>query len=424
MTRRRTAIPWWPTLTESTASAMRPRRKPSGFSLIEVLISMVLALITFLVMFQMFESWDRSRRSTASGGSAMVTGAMAMFRIERDLRLAGFGFGNATDLGCTVSVYDTARPDDAAAGAVSATVSNVFTFPLVALQIVNGNTDQIVTTYGSSEGISTTRFFGTSAAGAQPYTALTANSATMEIGARGGIQQGDLVVIAQDSGACNLVEVTDTSSSDRRTLSFTGGNFTHFYTAAVNTAPRYNDPGGLAASGATGRVYVLGPGPQRRVWQIRNSRTLAYTNDFRWTDTTNNTTGAATADGANDFTDIADNIVNLQAEYGVATPAGSPAAPTCTPVNNPTWTSVAPVTACQPFVWAVRVALLARSDQFEKAAITATAPTWAGGGFTMTNLDGSAGNTVPTDPAQDWRHYRYKVFESIVPLKNVMWGSR
>ncbi|MEI2695121.1 MAG: hypothetical protein V9E90_08625 [Saprospiraceae bacterium] len=72
----------------------------------------------------------------------------------------------------------------------------------------------------------------------------------------------------------------------------------------------------------------------------------------------------------------------------------------------------------------MRVALLARSDQFEKAAITATAPTWAGGGFTMTNLDGSAGNTVPTDPAQDWRHYRYKVFESIVPLKNVMWGSR
>jgi type IV pilus assembly protein PilW len=403
---------------------MRPPRKPSGFSLVEVLVSMVLALITFLVMFQMFESWDRSRRSTASGGGAMVSGALAMFRIERDLRLAGFGFGNATDLGCTVSVYDASRPDQAAAGAVSATASNVYTFPLVALEIVNGNTDQIVTSYGSSEGISTTRFFGTSAAGAQPYTALTSNSATMEIGARGGIQQGDLVVVAQDSGACNLVEVTDTSSTDRRTFSFAGGNYTHFYTTAINTAPRYNDPGGLATAGATGRVYVLGPGPQRRIWQIRNNRTLAYTNDFRWTDAVNDATGAAAADGTNDFTDIADNIVNLQAEYGVATPAGSAAAPTCTPVSNPTWTSVAPVTACQPFVWAVRVALLARSDQFEKAAITPTAPTWAGGSFTMTNLDGSAGNTVPTDPAQDWRHYRYKVFESIISLKNVMWGSR
>ncbi len=424
MTRRRTAIPWWLILTKRNASAMRPPGKPSGFSLIEVLISMVLALITFLVMFQMFESWDRSKRSTASGGGAMVTGALAMFRIERDLRLAGFGFGNAPDLGCTVSTYDNARPDDAAAGAVSATASNVYTFPLVALEIVNGTTDQIVTSYGSSEGISATRFFGTSSAGAQPYTALTSNSATMEIGARGGIHQGDLVVIAQDSGACNLVEATDTSSTDRRTFSFTGGNYTHFYTGATNTAPRYNDPGGLLASGATGRVYVLGPRPQRRIWQIRDNRTLAYTNDLRWTDTTNNTTGAATADSANDFTDIADNIVNLQAEYGIATPSGSAAAPTCTPVNNPTWTSAAPATACQPFVWAVRVGLLARSDQFEKAAITPTAPTWAGGSFGMTNLDGSAGNTVPTNPVQDWRHYRYKVFESVIPIKNVMWGSR
>ncbi|MEI2695122.1 MAG: hypothetical protein V9E90_08630 [Saprospiraceae bacterium] len=151
------------------------------------------------------------------------------------------------------------------------------------------------------------------------------------------------------------MEVTDTSSSDRRTLSFTGvaAQFhRNFYTPAACThtlPPATTIRAGLPPAGATGRVYVLGPGPQRRVWQIRNNRTLAYTNDFRWTDTTNNTTGAATADGANDFTDIADNIVNLQAEYGVATPAGSPAAPTCTPVNNPTWTSVAPVTACQPF---------------------------------------------------------------------------
>jgi type IV pilus assembly protein PilW len=415
-----------------------PNRQP-GFSLIEVMISMVLALITFLVMFQMFESWDRSKRSTASGGGAMVTGALAMFRIERDLRLAGFGFGNASELGCTVDAFDSARPDEAAAGAVSATASNVFTFPLVALQIVNEATsagDQVVAMYGSSEGISTTRFFGTSSSGAQPYTSLTSNSATMEIGARGGIQQGDLVVIAQDSGACNLVEVTDTSNGDRRTFSFTGGNYTHFYTSAINTAPRYNSAAGVTAAGATGRVYVIGPGPQRRIWQIRNNRTLAYTNDLRWTDTTNNTTGAAAADTLNDFTDIADNIVNLQAQYGIATPSGSVAAPTCTPVTNPTWTASDPTTACQPFVWAIRVALLARSDQFEKSwgipanAGVAVPPSWAGGSFTMTNIDGTADSygtataTTPSRNPNDWRHYRYRVFESIIPLKNVMWGSR
>jgi len=309
---------------------MSTQRSQTGFSLVEVLISMLLALITFLVMFQMFESWDRSKRSTASGGGAMVTGALSMFRLERDLRLAGFGFGNASELGCTVTAYDSTRPDDAGAGAVSATASHIFSFPMVALRIVPNASgpDQIVAMYGSSEGVSSTRFFGTAASGAQPYTSITANGVTMEIGARGGIQQGDLAIVAQDSGACDLVEVTDNTNGDRRTFNFTNGNYTHFYTGATNTAPRYNSASGITPAGATGRVYVIGPAPQRRIWQIRNNRTLAFTNDLRWTDAVNNTTGAAAADGANDFTDIADNIVNLKAEYGVSTPSGSPAAAT------------------------------------------------------------------------------------------------
>ena len=427
-------------MIERSASAghRTTRRAAAGFSLIEVMISMVLALITFLIMFQMFESWDRNKRSTASGGGAMITGALAMFRLERDLRLAGFGFGNASELGCTVTAYDTTRPNETAAGPVSATAGHVFSFPLAPLQIVNGASgapDQIVSMYGSSEGISATRFFGTSAAGAQPYTGATASSTTMEIGAMAGIQQGDLVVIAQDTTTCNLVEATDTSSGDRRTFSYTNTNYTHFYTTLANTVPRYNAPAGVTVAAVTGRVYVLGPRPQRRIWQIRNNRTLAFSNDLVWTDVLNNTTGAATADTLNDLTDVADNIVNLQAEYGlVAAVDGGTGA--CTPASTPTWTSTMPSASCQAFVWAVRVALLARSDQFEKtwgvpaSGSSAVAPQWAAGSFTMANLDGTADSyaastlTAPSRNPNDWRHYRYRVFESIIPLKNVMWGSR
>ena len=48
----------------------------------------------------------------------------------------------------------------------------------------------------------------------------------------------------------------------------------------------------------------------------------------------------------------------------------------------------------------------------------------------MTNLDGTSDSyttstlTSPSKNPNDWRHYRYKVYESIIPLKNVMWGSR
>ncbi len=415
-------------LTTPARNTLSRRTAEAGLSLIEVMISMVLALITFLIMFQMFESWDRNKRTTASGGGAMVTGALALFRLERDLHLAGFGFGNASELGCTVRSYYSSRPDEAASasGAVSATVSNVYSFPLVPLQIINGTggtPDQLVILYGSSEGVSATRFFGTNAAGAQLYTAATSTTATMDIGARAGIQQGDLVVLS-DGTVCNLVEATINSNSDRRTFEFTTANYTHFYTGTANTTPRFNNPTG-ATVGPTGNAYVLGPRPQRRIWQIRNNRTLAFSNDF-WTDNVNNTTLAAGADGVNDvpFTDIADNIVNLQAEYGYT---GTLAGTTCSASNPPTWSANAPGANCLwPFIWAVRVALLARSDQFEKAVVTTAAPTWAGGAnaFVMTNLDGTAEAIVPTDPTQDWRHYRYKVFESIIPLKNVMWASR
>lgn len=403
---------------------------------------MVLALLTFLIMFQMFESWDRSKRATASGGGAMISGALAMFRFERDLRLAGFGFGNAQDLGCSVAAYHSSRPNTAAADGLSSATdaSHNFSFSLVPLQIVDGTAgapDQVIILYASSEGISTTRFFGTGATGAKPFTSSTSTSVTMDIGGRGGIEMGDLIVIAQNSTTCQLAEVTDNTNSDRLTVAFGTSNYTHHYTGA-STAPRYNSASGMTVAAPPGdrlpNVYVLGPSPQRRVWHIRNNRTLSFVNDF-WVDSVNNTTGAATADSVNDVTDVADNVINLQAEYGIATTPGSAAEPLCTPTNNPDWRTDIPA-GCNAFVWAVRVALLARSDQFEKtwgvpaSGSAAVAPSWAGGSFTMTNLDGTSDSyttstlTSPSKNPNDWRHYRYKVYESIIPLKNVMWGSR
>ncbi len=423
----------------------------AGLSLIEVLVSMVLALLTFLIMFQMFESWDRSKRTTASGGGAMITGALALFRLERDLRLAGFGFGNASELGCSVAAFDSRRvAEDAAALAaraagpeVSTTVSNEFSFPLVPVQIVNATgaldangkpvwSDKIVVLYGSSEGVSTTRLFGTAAAGSQPYTALpTAFSTQMEIGALGGMQQGDLVVLA-DGTNCDMVEVTDASNNDRRTFEhkktgdLTGGVYANSYTDGGTPAavPVYNNTAGTAVGGI-GRAYVLGPRAQRRIWQIRNDnrRTLAFINDLG-----SGTGVTSAADAHKEFTDIADNVINLQAQYGFAG-VETGATPPCAAVSPPQWGETAPTDNCKwGFVYAIRVGLLARSDQFEKTTVTANRPSWAGGDFEMTNVDGTT-DSNPVDASgkgtpNNWRNYRYRVFESIVPLKNIMWGTR
>ena len=126
--------------------------------------------------------------------------------------------------------------------------------------------------------------------------------------------------------------------------------------------------------------------------------------------------------------DIAERVVNLKAEYGIDTDGD----------RKPNlWTAVPP--ADWTTVLAVRTALLVRSKQFEKSidpttnvafAVTPTAqnPCWAdcvgAHRFVMTNIDGSAdafSDTVP-DP-NNWRYYRYRVYERVVPIRNMFWGT-
>jgi type IV pilus assembly protein PilW len=88
-------------------------------------------------------------------------------------------------------------------------------------------------------------------------------------------------------------------------------------------------------------------------------------------------------------------------------------------------------------VRAIRVALLARSAQFDKGWCYAR-PQWTSGAggalaltdFTMVNLDGAAGGApiavgtaCPAPDPNDWRFYRYTVYETVIPLRNMIWGT-
>jgi type IV pilus assembly protein PilW len=60
---------------------------------------------------------------------------------------------------------------------------------------------------------------------------------------------------------------------------------------------------------------------------------------------------------------------------------------------------------------------VSRSAQFEKQEVTNAAPTWTFDGTTTQEFD-----LEKTDA--DWKHYRYKVYETVVPLRNVLWQSK
>jgi type IV pilus assembly protein PilW len=131
---------------------------------------------------------------------------------------------------------------------------------------------------------------------------------------------------------------------------------------------------------------------------------------------------------------VADNIVHMRVVYGLDDG-----------VNNGTITYNTAYTAGDgivdrfvdgstspnwQYVIAIRIAVVARSVQAEKPSTgivsdpcdtTTTAPTWSGSAWAssapnlMTALDVSAD--------ANWKCYRYKVFETTLPLRNWIWKS-
>lgn len=386
------------------ATSLNPRHS-MGFTLIEVLVGMAIALIGMVMMFQAMDNWESRKRTTSSGSDAQVSGSIAMFSLERDLKMAGYGFGNATAMNCTVSAYDSTRP-----------APSTLSFAMVPVLITDGAAgapDSITVLYGS----------GTTMSSSQSFNNLTpppavANDGFKRTNTRTGLRPGDLMIAADSGNAvCGLFEITGNANADGLTVDHGTGAYFNFANNQNVTAQstlsatalaqlqaqflnntgsaRFND-GTAKSVGSTGSIFNLGTFPQLNVWQISNRRYL----------TVNNMLANLPA-----ATEVAEGIVNLQAEYGVDADSNGV-------IAAAEWGVAAPASWQQ--LRAIRVALLARSQQYEKTAVTTAAPVWAGGAFTMTNVDGTA-DTTPGN-ANDWRHYRYRVYETVIPLRNIVWG--
>ncbi len=360
----------------------RLRGNVSGMTLIELLVGMVLALFLVAAIYQVLSIWDSRRRTITGVSSAQITGGIGVFELERDLQLGGMGFGNASEntLGCTVSANNSSLSPSA------------YTFTMAPIEIVDGASgapDVVRVLYGNSAYV----------VNIQKLNSSTAGSKTLQF--RAGFNAGDLMVVASGTTtpACELFQVTGNAAGDANTVEHGTANFTNFYTASSATAT-FN-VAVPANTHTTGEVYNMGPAPQLAQWSVGTGDLLTRQN---------------TLVQAASF-EVTDGIVNLQAQYGIdADNSGK--------IEASEWVNTAPAAGEWKKLLAVRVAILARSGQFERDQVTTAAPKWAGGDFTMTNLDGTAGNTTPAAAVNNWKNYRYRVYESIVPLRNMLWGFK
>lgn len=379
-------------LTSLRVTSPFTARRSRGFSLVEVLVGVAIGLAGLLVIFRTVATWNAHTRSTTSGGDAQSAGTLAIFQLERDIRQAGMGFGLApsTIMGCTVTGQDVSG-------------GSALSFRLFPVQIVQGAAgapDQLNVLYGDSSF----------------YTSLESFTASTDISKktkhRNGFKPGD-VMIAADGTNCRLMQVTGDANADGLTLDHAPGTFTSYYSPAASAAPaRYNPAGSPGVTFTQGNLFNLGPNPQLNNWQIggAGAQALIRTEILH--------TAAAL--------EVSEGVVNMKAQYGID-------ANNDDRISSTEWTNTAPTDWTK--VRAVRVGILVRSRQFEKTAdqsasaaaavaVTPNPPAWAGGAFVMRNVDGTADSFGPTVPdPNNWRFYRYRVYEKEIPLRNMIWGT-
>lgn len=336
--------------------------RQSGFSLIEIMVGLVIGLLATLVIMQVFSVFEGQKRTTTGVADAQTNGSIALYTIAREMQMSGFGLLPVTDSPLECEPPLNIDPDTGIAD-----IS-----PIV---ITDGGTAA-----GASDSI--TIRYSTSDSGGIPVQIITAG-APLVVGSNMGCQ-GNNIALIMNGSACAL---TSASAVEDTTTQI-----------ALATTP---------------------------VEAVNNANIACLGTWNEITYSVNNGNLERNAEPA-----IAD-IVNIQAQYGISDAANSNQITQWVDASAAAGWS-APTVADRNRIKAVRIAVVARNGLLEKenvslpcSSLTSDAPTglcaWSG---SSTGFPAPAINLSNDADGTSWQRYRYRVFETIVPLRNMIWASR
>jgi type IV pilus assembly protein PilW len=364
------------------------RARAQGVTLIELMVGMAIGLIAVVIITQVLKLAEEQKRTTSSGSDAQVNGSLALYTVQRDIQMSGYGLSSTQAvLGCAAR---------AQRGGVNATWTLA---PVVIQDGVNGAPDQLTTLTSTNMNASLP---------VRVTETHLASGTEFLVGNVVGIRTGDVMVavpaIIDPANWCSVFNVTNVVTDGA------GNHVQHL--ADATTGPWNQDPSAtiFPAGGYLAGSYLLNVG--QLVSRTYSIDTATYTLQ----ESVGNTQAGLALSPPNP---LYPQVVNLQALYGKDTNADG---------IVDTYDNVTPTTqAGWAQVRTIRIALVTRSQQFEKEPPTAADPEWDVGTSAAVPGAHACGNsqciTLTISNLPDWRNYRYKVYDSVVPLRNVLWSS-
>lgn len=333
-----------------------------GVGLIEVMVSIVIAMLLVLVIYQIYEVSEGQKRTITAGSDAQQNAAFGLYVLSRDVAVAGNGIASSA---ATLDQCALLRP-----------------IPILITAGASDNDPDTVTVfYAGSGSLATPVPFKQSSAGNTYVVAAPVGFSPKDVVA--AVQGATCTVATIDAGG---VAVDAATGFATLTVTPVAGNL------------------GAGYSAITASVVNLGP-PE-------SMGRIAYTVDA--TAHALRTQQQLPTDGP--VAPLVSDVVNLKAQYGLDTDNDG-IIDKWQDASGATWGAAN--LATQPLatlrqIRAIRVAIVTRSAQYERDPVTA-------GPIDM--FDASLGGTklsMTLNP--DDTHYRYKVLETVIPLRNVLWN--
>jgi len=395
------------------------RAPQGGFSLVELMVSVVIGMLALLFAVRLLTSADSTQRHAVGGSDAMQNGMLALFSMSGDAAQAGYGLNDPLIAGC-----DTIFKDTGGYTLASVNVGGTAVQPLAPVIIEPQAAGANATAATDGENPDRISFYaGSSITGTGTLRLLSGYTSGTHIVVERrpyGFRQGDVIVVVPEQlgGKCALAQV----SSDPPALP--DPPLQQSIDVAQGNDYRYNT-GGLGASfgGGVSRVFNLGPAESLsfHTWSVADGFLQLRSTDLD---------GAGTSPAA-----VAGDIVSIKAQYGFDNRAGTNFTPD-SGMQVKQWSSsminadgdgVTGGAGDYLRIAAVRIAVVARSKSAESPAAGAKCTATPAPLQVFASPAGSAAAApvkvnlaVPGDSV-DWRCYRYRVFETVVPLRNFVW---
>ena len=352
----------------------------AGFSLVELMVGLAIGMLATIVIIQVMGVFEGQRRSTSGSADAQTNGGIALYSITRELQMAGYPL---------LPIVDS--PLECASISINGAAPTTTLDRLTPVSVVDG---AVAAGVNPSDRI-TIRFGTTLLGGAATQVTSLVNGDEAVVLSNLGCQKGDASLITQGT-SCALSVVADVLTVATPLT----------YKVKLANATLAASPNNLACLGPWNEI----------TYQVNQA--------------SGNLERVSVVNGANTTVPPAlpsvAGVVNLQVQYGISATASSNQVTAWVDPSGATW--AAPTVANRNRIKAIRIAIVARNAKMEPTAVTTACSSLTAAA--PTGLCAWAGSVASPAPAIDlspgdanWARYRYRVFETIVPLRNVIWAK-